>query len=154
PQSILLDPLQPRKVGEPPFNLNAKATSGLPVTFTVTSGPASISGGEVSLSGRGKVRIVASQPGDDRFQSAPEVEGEFDAKAPMGKTWAGGEGALAVVAILVVAGLVFCPPRRSAQTSNEQVQQTRQQPIVAPPKQPTNRELAISQSISNATALL
>ena len=153
PQSILLDPLQTRKVGEQPFNISAKATSGLPVNLAIVSGPASISGTEVSLSGRGKVRIVASQPGDDRFQSAPEVEGEFDAKAPMGKTWAVVAGVLSVVAILVAA-FVFWPSRHSTPNSAPpQVQQTPQAPSVSPSK-PTARELVISQSISNAAALL
>jgi hypothetical protein len=84
-QEIVFDQPEDRKVGEPPFSIRATATSGLPVSFSVASGPANINGSEVTLSRRGKVRIVASQAGDDVYEPAPEVERNFFAKEPTTK---------------------------------------------------------------------
>ncbi len=51
-----------------PFALAAVASSGLPVTYSVTSGPASVSGNIVTLSGtQGTVIIAATQAGDANF---------------------------------------------------------------------------------------
>jgi autotransporter-associated beta strand protein len=54
--------------------LAATASSGLPVSFSVLSGPGSISGGtNLSFSGAGTVLVVASQAGDSLYYAAPEV---------------------------------------------------------------------------------
>ena len=50
-----------------------KASSGLPVTVTVKSGPATISGVTVTLTGSGTVVLAADQAGNDDFNAAPEV---------------------------------------------------------------------------------
>ena len=58
--------------------LSATASSGLPVAFTVASGPAAIDESNVlSFSGTGQVSIVASQPGDDNWNPAPDVTNAF-----------------------------------------------------------------------------
>jgi sugar lactone lactonase YvrE len=44
-------------------NLSATASSGLAVTFTVTSGPATLSGNVLTTTGQGTVTVTASQPG-------------------------------------------------------------------------------------------
>ncbi len=54
--------------------LSATASSGLPVSFSVFSGPALISDGtNLSFTGTGSVFIVASQTGDASWNAAPDV---------------------------------------------------------------------------------
>src|SRR5207253_200390 len=60
-----------------PFNLMATASSGLPVSYTVYSGPATISGSMVTLTGAGTVSIRASQAGNNTFAPAPPVSQTF-----------------------------------------------------------------------------
>ncbi len=64
--------------------LSATATSGLEVTFMVTSGPASISGGtNLSFTGAGTVGIAATQAGDGNWDAAPGATNVFNVdKAP------------------------------------------------------------------------
>jgi Glycosyl hydrolases family 28/MBG domain (YGX type)/Divergent InlB B-repeat domain/Bacterial Ig domain len=60
--------------------LVAVATSGLPVTFNVTSGPASISGSTLTITGTGPVSVTASQSGDSNFSAASLVSRTFTAQ--------------------------------------------------------------------------
>jgi hypothetical protein len=64
-------------VGTPPFALTATASSGLAVSFSLVSGPATISGNTVTLTGLGTVVVRASQPGDPSYNPAPDVERSF-----------------------------------------------------------------------------
>jgi N-acetylneuraminic acid mutarotase/hydrogenase maturation factor len=58
--------------------LAATASSGLPVSFDVLSGSASISGNtNLSFSGAGSVSIVASQAGNASYEPAPNVTNTF-----------------------------------------------------------------------------
>jgi len=63
---------------DPPFELNATATSGLPVEYEITEGPATIDGAIVTLTGdTGVVVIAANQPGDDIWAPAQQVSQSF-----------------------------------------------------------------------------
>lgn len=63
---------------DPPFEIEATATSGLPVFFEVLSGPASIEGNLVTLTGEpGEVVIEATQPGDNQYDPAAPVINTF-----------------------------------------------------------------------------
>ncbi len=53
-----------------PFPLTATASSGLPVTFSVLSGPATISGNTLTLTGVGTVTVEAKQDGNYSFLPA------------------------------------------------------------------------------------
>ena len=54
--------------------LSATASSGLPVSFTVASGPGVILGGtNLSFSGAGMVYVVAHQEGNETYSAAPAV---------------------------------------------------------------------------------
>jgi hypothetical protein len=53
------------------------ASSNLPVSLTVISGPATISGNMVTLTGTGTVVLAANQAGDDNYNPAPEVTTSF-----------------------------------------------------------------------------
>lgn len=60
--------------GDSPFVLSATATSGLPVSFAVVSGPATLFGSQVTLTGAGDVTVRATQAGDSNYNTAPAVD--------------------------------------------------------------------------------
>jgi hypothetical protein len=80
-QTISFAPLPDKVLGEPPFAVTATASSGLPVSFAA-SGPCSVSGNTVSLSGTGVCTIAAMQDGDDIFNPAPSVSQSFHVLSP------------------------------------------------------------------------
>ena len=57
--------------------LTATASSGLPVSFMLESGPASLIGSTLTLRGDGLVTVIASQAGDTNWCSAPPVQQTF-----------------------------------------------------------------------------
>ncbi len=59
-------------VGTPVF-LPASATSGLAVTLTLVSGPATLSGNTLTAIAPGAVEVRASQPGNESFHAAADV---------------------------------------------------------------------------------
>jgi hypothetical protein len=62
-----------------PITLNAIATSGLPVSFEVIQGPATVEGNILTLTGEeGEVKVRAIQAGDsEQWQAAPSVTRTF-----------------------------------------------------------------------------
>ena len=76
PQTISFGPLSDQKAGDAPFAISATSDSGLPVSFSV-SGPATLSGNIVTLTGPGTVSITASQPGNNTYSAAPDVSQSF-----------------------------------------------------------------------------
>jgi chitodextrinase len=66
-----------RTYGDAPFALAATADSGLPVEFSVVSGPATRSGNTLTLTGAGTVTVKASQPGDEAYLPAAAVQQSF-----------------------------------------------------------------------------
>lgn len=66
-----------------PFEIEATATSGLPVSFEVLSGPASVAGNIVTLTGApGQVQIKATQPGNTQYDPAAPVINTFQVIDP------------------------------------------------------------------------
>ena len=59
--------------------LGAAASSGLPVTYGVVSGPGVINGNVLSFSGSGLVTVSADQAGDPRFNAAAQVQRSVNA---------------------------------------------------------------------------
>ena len=57
--------------------LGATATSGLPVGYTIVSGPATVSGNKLTVNGTGTVKITASQAGDGIYAAATSVTQSF-----------------------------------------------------------------------------
>lgn len=53
--------------------LDAVASSGLPVDYTVVSGPATVSGNLLTINGAGAVSVRANQPGDVAYNFAASV---------------------------------------------------------------------------------
>jgi len=79
-QSIDFPPLDDLEFGAfSPFQriLSASASSGLPVSFELVAGPASLSGSTLSLQAPGQVTIRATQAGDARHAAANAVERSF-----------------------------------------------------------------------------
>lgn len=59
----------------PSFGLTATSSSGRPVSFQLISGPGSLTGNIITLTGQpGILRVRAVQPGDASYEAAPEVE--------------------------------------------------------------------------------
>ena len=55
--------------------LSATASSGLPVTYDLISGPATLAGNVLTLNGTtGTIVVEATQPGNDNWQAADPVE--------------------------------------------------------------------------------
>jgi RHS repeat-associated protein len=66
-------PASPVTFGVAPIALSASSTSGLTVVFSVLSGPASISGSTLTISGTGTVVVAADQSGNTNYAVAAEV---------------------------------------------------------------------------------
>ena len=60
-----------------PFVLNATASSGLPVSYAVLSGPAVFSGNILTITSAGSVTVQASQPGNAQYAPATPVSQTF-----------------------------------------------------------------------------
>jgi len=69
--------LQSKMYGDAPFAITIpKASSGLPVTL-VPSGPATIAGNTLTVTGAGTVTIAANQAGNTNYNRATEVTTTF-----------------------------------------------------------------------------
>ena len=77
-QTITFPAIPNHSVSDPPFALNAAASSGLVVSYAVTSGPATISGNTVTLTGTGTVTIQATQAGNANYAAATPVSQSFN----------------------------------------------------------------------------
>jgi len=80
-QTISFPPLSDKTFGDAPFSVSATASSGLPVSLSILSGPATISGNMVTITGSGTITVRASQPGNGSFNPAPTVDRSFVAKS-------------------------------------------------------------------------
>ena len=81
-QTITFNPLPDKVVSDPPFTVNATASSGLPVSFaTLTPGICTVNGNTVTLSTTGTCTIHATQPGNANFNPAPPVAQSFAVKS-------------------------------------------------------------------------
>ena len=76
-QEITFDPISDRVYGDESFELSAAASSGLEVVFSVVSGPVSLDGNTVTITGAGEVEIAADQSGDDNYEAATQVTQSF-----------------------------------------------------------------------------
>jgi len=63
--------------GVAPITLTATASSGLPIVYTVTSGPATVYGSVLSITGRGTVTVQAAQGGNTNYMAATPVSVSF-----------------------------------------------------------------------------
>src|SRR4051794_14164583 len=84
-QTITFGPIADRPYTDPDFQVSATASSGLPVSFTA-SGPCTVSGTTVHLTGYGDCTITAHQPGNDDYNAAPDVPQTFHVTDPVAPT--------------------------------------------------------------------
>ncbi|QMU28785.1 T9SS type A sorting domain-containing protein [Adhaeribacter radiodurans] len=82
-------PLITKSLGDSPFILSAQASSGLPVTFKLVSGPAILKNNNLTVTGVGKVIVKATQSGNATYAAAPEVTQTIlvDPSSPVTKLW-------------------------------------------------------------------
>ncbi len=76
-QTINFGALADKVYGNSPFNVSATASSGLPVSFNIQSGPATSSGNTVTITGAGTVTVRATQPGNTFYNAAPPLDQSF-----------------------------------------------------------------------------
>ena len=77
-QTISVGRISPRATNGGPFQLPAVATSGLPLTYTLITGPATVNAdGLVTPNGTGAVTLQISQPGDGQYLAATPVTVTF-----------------------------------------------------------------------------
>ena len=75
-QSITFTEIQNKTFGDSDFNIQATASSGLPIQFTI-QGPATLTGNRVHITGAGNVTITAKQRGNINYKAAANVSQSF-----------------------------------------------------------------------------
>lgn len=81
-QTITFPVISDQLTTTPTVNLNATASSGLAILYTVVSGPATLSGSTLTLTGAGSVTVRASQAGNATYAAAPAESRSFNVTAP------------------------------------------------------------------------
>jgi len=76
-QTITFPAIAAKVYGSAAFAVSATTTSSLPVTIAVTSGPATISGNTITLTGAGTVVLAATQTGNANYSAATPVTQSF-----------------------------------------------------------------------------
>jgi hypothetical protein len=76
-QTISFTPATPVTYGVSPITLSATATSSLAVTFSVVSGPGTISGSTLTVTGAGTIVVAANQAGNTNYTAATQVTGSI-----------------------------------------------------------------------------
>ena len=83
PQTITFPAIASHIANDPSFVLTATSDSGLAVAYAVASGPATVSGNTVTLTGAGTVTVEAFQPGNGTYAGATPVGMSFSVTAPV-----------------------------------------------------------------------
>jgi hypothetical protein len=73
-QTITFTPSLTATYGDAPVTLSATASSGLPVSLTLVSGPATLNGNTLTITGVGNIVVMASQTGTSNYSAAPDVQ--------------------------------------------------------------------------------
>lgn len=77
-QAISFPAIPNKLTNAAPFSIEATATSGLPVQFAILSGPATVAGNIITLTGSpGLVEVEATQPGGGQYNPAEPVIQRF-----------------------------------------------------------------------------
>ena len=76
-QTITFPTIPTQTYGTAPITLTATATSGLPVSYAVTSGPATVSDSSLTITGAGSITVQASQAGNSSYLAATPVSQTF-----------------------------------------------------------------------------
>jgi hypothetical protein len=73
-QQVTFAPIPDQVLGVAPLTLSASASSHLPVGFVVVSGPATVSGTKLTITGTGSVQVEAIQNGNATFAAAEQTQ--------------------------------------------------------------------------------
>ncbi|MDP1578734.1 MAG: MBG domain-containing protein [Candidatus Didemnitutus sp.] len=76
-QTLTFDPIANRPFSSTPLALVASSNAGLPVALSVISGPASLDGSTLTMTGAGTVTVRAAQAGSANFFGASVVDRSF-----------------------------------------------------------------------------
>ena len=76
-QTITFPNPGPLTYGTSPVTLTATATSGLQVTYTVISGPATVNGSVLTITGAGNVVVEADQAGNSNWLAGSSGTGHY-----------------------------------------------------------------------------
>ncbi|MCD6566889.1 MAG: T9SS type A sorting domain-containing protein [Bacteroidales bacterium] len=76
-QTISFDTIEDKIVTDSSFQLNAIASSGLPVSFIIISGNATITDNLLTITGGGTITVRALQDGNEDYMAADYVERSF-----------------------------------------------------------------------------
>ncbi|MBN8459340.1 MAG: chitobiase/beta-hexosaminidase C-terminal domain-containing protein [Verrucomicrobia bacterium] len=76
-QTIDFAALPDLNLGTPPLAMSASASSGLPVSYSVLSGPATVAGNTLTITDAGTVTVRAIQSGNEVYSAAPCVDQSF-----------------------------------------------------------------------------
>ena len=87
PQELTFDPPQRVAPADSPVPLSATASSGLPVTFQLVSGPATLVGNQLILSGEGIVTVRAQQAGNGPIPAVDVERTIVVARDPQAIAW-------------------------------------------------------------------
>ncbi len=81
-QTIAFAGIPDKLTSDVPFRLVAASSADLPVRFSIASGPATLAGDTLKLTGEpGIVTVVASQAGNKYYKAAPSAERSFRVQA-------------------------------------------------------------------------
>jgi hypothetical protein len=76
-QALTFPAIADKVFGVAPFALSASASSGLFPTFSVISGPATVAGNVLTITGAGAVTVRAAQVGSANFEAATSIDRTF-----------------------------------------------------------------------------
>jgi hypothetical protein len=77
-QTITFPVIGGHTYGDPDFPVSATASSGLEVTLSIASGPATLAGSMIHVTGVGTVAVLATQAGNPLYNPAPDVVRTFN----------------------------------------------------------------------------
>ncbi len=77
PQTITFNPIPTQIYSLTPLSLTATASSGLPVSYNIIAGNATISGNNLLMTGAGNVTVQAVQIGNANYSAATSVQQTF-----------------------------------------------------------------------------
>mgnify|MGYP001076157867 CR=1 FL=1 len=69
--------IETKRYGDEPFRLWASASSGLPITYTILEGKASIQNHYLSIGGAGQITVQVSQDGNEFYEAAKPITQTF-----------------------------------------------------------------------------
>jgi len=116
PQTITFAPLANRNLTNSPFALSATSSAGLPVGFSLVSGPARLTNDVMYLTGVGTVTVRASQAGSPSVAPAQSVDRAFTVGLPPAAEVRVDQGQPVTITPCAsnVAGLVYTIERQPA----------------------------------------